>query len=244
MTSRGSSPDPIDELFTAVEQFFATTWDSISSGAPNLHDLPHTLHDQFNSLLDKVTNNHTLPLPSWNDIPAAPWSSATDPAPVITPPLPSSQSGLGSQFSDKITRHPYLAAALATTLTGATAYYINPTATVRTLSPLFAPLRPYIPISLLPTSSRPLRVIPSKGPSSAGATQVEIRKEALLVLGAQGVVADLALDLESRGFVVIATVSNPSDVDALEKRSRGWIKVLVLDPTEVSGGFEQSFDES
>lgn len=227
--SRESTSDSIDQLFTAVEHFFATSWDSLSSEAPNLHDLPSQLHDQLTSLFDKVTNNHTLPLPSWNDLPASPWSATEAVNVAAQAPPPPTHDSLLKELGNKVFRHPYLTVALATSLTGATAYYMNPSATKRLVSPLVVPLRPYVPLALLPKSSRPLRVLPTKATPGLN----EIRKEAVLVLGAHGIVADLALDLESRGFVVVATVRNPSEVDALEKRSRGWMKVLVLDPTEV-----------
>jgi hypothetical protein len=44
----------------------------------------------------------------------------------------------------------------------------------------------------------------------------------------------LAFEFSKRGFVILCTVSNPSDVDALEKKGRGWIKALVLEGGEIN----------
>lgn len=221
----GSSADSIDELFQQIEDFFAASWQALSAHTPNLHDLPLHAKEQWDDLLDKLTNNHTLPLPSL----PSPWSPANAGPTPVPPSPPTPEPSAAAQLVNKLARHPYWSAAIGCTVTGATAYYLYPTYTVNLVKPLVAPLKPYVPLALLPKSNRPLRVL-AKDAKSGG----EIRKEAVVVLGAEGVAAELALDLEARGFVVIATVRNPSDVDVLEKRSRGWMKVLVLDPTEVS----------
>lgn len=88
---------------------------------------------------------------------------------------------------------------------------------------------------ILPTSDRPKRLHASNSQANTSNSNTnEIRKEVALVLGAEGLGREIALDLEKRGFVVIATVKNASEVEILEKKSRGWMKALVLDPTEVS----------
>jgi nucleoside-diphosphate-sugar epimerase len=43
----------------------------------------------------------------------------------------------------------------------------------------------------------------------------------------------LVLGLEAQGYIVIASVSSPDAVEALEAKSRGYVRVLVLDPREV-----------
>ena len=45
----------------------------------------------------------------------------------------------------------------------------------------------------------------------------------------------LILDLERKGYIVIASVSTPEAVDVLESRSKGYVKALVLNPREVCG---------
>ena len=39
--------------------------------------------------------------------------------------------------------------------------------------------------------------------------------------------------LEKKGYVVIVSVSTPDAVDLLEKKSKGNVKALVLNPREV-----------
>jgi hypothetical protein len=43
----------------------------------------------------------------------------------------------------------------------------------------------------------------------------------------------LIQDLEKKGYIVIASVSTPEAVDVLESKSRGFVKALVLNPSEV-----------
>lgn len=216
-TGGTAGSDRLDDLFVQLEQTVSSLWDGLTGSSSNLHELPEKISQHVHDLFDKVSNQGTLPLPQWKDIPAA-WA----PEPSPPPPLPT--PSLAQQMMYKVQKHPFISAAILSGTVGGTAYYLAPQATIRILTPFAAPLKPYVPLILLPKSNRPLRVINDQG---------EIRKEAVLVLGAEGVAAELALDLENRGFIVIATVRDPSDVDTLEKRSRGWMKVLVLDPSEV-----------
>lgn len=43
----------------------------------------------------------------------------------------------------------------------------------------------------------------------------------------------LILDLERKGYIVIASVSTPEAIEGLESRSKGYVKALVLNPSEV-----------
>lgn len=68
-------------------------------------------------------------------------------------------------------------------------------------------------------------------PFSIGST----RSEAVLILGADpgSPGCALARDLTRRGFVVFVTVSEESDVPQLERDVGGWLKAIVLNPTDV-----------
>ena len=44
----------------------------------------------------------------------------------------------------------------------------------------------------------------------------------------------LVLDLEKKGYIVIASVSSLDAADALERKCHGYVRALVLDPSEVS----------
>lgn len=58
----------------------------------------------------------------------------------------------------------------------------------------------------------------------------------LVVLGGDTLVGpSLVHALEKRGYVVIASVATPQAVDQLEKKSKGNVKALVLNPKEVRG---------
>ena len=43
----------------------------------------------------------------------------------------------------------------------------------------------------------------------------------------------LIQDLEKKGYVVIASVSTPEAVEQIESKCHGYVRALVLDPTEV-----------
>lgn len=99
-----------------------------------------------------------------------------------------------------------------------------------TLRRLFAhpSVRSALPASILPRLPPPRR--PRKTSDCSG------RLEAVLVLGADPGTpgATIARDLARKGFVVLASVRRTSSVKGLEKDGRGWIKVLVLDPSEAN----------
>ncbi|KAF8590061.1 hypothetical protein K439DRAFT_1628271 [Ramaria rubella] len=59
------------------------------------------------------------------------------------------------------------------------------------------------------------------------------RREVVVVLGADHPVGShLVLGLEAQGYIVIASVATPEAVEALEIKSKGYVRVLVLDPRE------------
>ncbi|KAI5476196.1 short-chain dehydrogenase/reductase SDR family protein [Pseudohyphozyma bogoriensis] len=203
-----SADDFIASTIAMVEQ----TWEWVSSPSQNLHDLPANIHDSLNTLFEKITQGGTLA-----SLPEIPKFSAAPPPP---PPPPARSCFRPNKY------HLLVA---GTGVAGAVCY-LYPNTVKKTVlpvvTPLLRPLKGFVPVALLPATDRPLK--------TKGVHGEEICKEAVLVLGAEGVGAELALDFERRGFVVIATVSSPAEVDVLEKKSRGWMKVLVLDSTDSS----------
>lgn len=61
------------------------------------------------------------------------------------------------------------------------------------------------------------------------------RAEAVLVLGAEkgSLGWHIAMHLASQGFVVLATVADPVKARQLEFAGKGYVKALILDPTDV-----------
>lgn len=43
----------------------------------------------------------------------------------------------------------------------------------------------------------------------------------------------LISDLERKGYIVITSVSSPEAVDEIEAQGNGYVRALVLDPSEV-----------
>ncbi|GAA5987638.1 hypothetical protein JCM5350_001904 [Sporobolomyces pararoseus] len=225
--------DSINDLFDTLSQ----VWDSIvpAEGLPNLHQLPHQLHEALfapGGVFDKLTNGGTVPLPvpsSWLESVSSP--PTPPPSSIVSPPRSSLTPRWVQDVFTHLASHPYLyTLATLSATTGATCYY-----SPQTLKPLLSLI---LPASVLPVpKNRPMRLLPSTTSNGQryNGVAAEIRKEAVLVLGAdtfQG--REIAFDLEKRGWVVIATVSDPDQVDKLEREGRGWIKVLVLDPSESS----------
>ncbi|GAA5960592.1 hypothetical protein JCM8115_003237, partial [Rhodotorula mucilaginosa] len=229
----GSISDLIDEALAQAQ----AVWEAVvPADLGNLHDLPQHVAHSLDSLLDKLTNNGTLPVPNPRDwLPEQLQPAAPAPAPLPTPPAPLSSTALLSHLRAYLSRlashsreHPWIYASVAVGLSGGASYYWAPHATLRTLEPLS---NLFVPLAVLPDpKDRPHRLLPAQH-RVAG----EVRKEAVVVLGAESPHGrEIALDLERRGFVVVATVADPADVDSLERTSRGWLKVLVLDPKESS----------
>ena len=55
-----------------------------------------------------------------------------------------------------------------------------------------------------------------------------------MVLGADSPLGPALISgLEKEGYIVIASVSTPDAVDDIESIGRGYVRALVLDPTEV-----------
>ncbi|SGY77514.1 BQ5605_C005g03657 [Microbotryum silenes-dioicae] len=239
MSNTSASPDEdgLAQFLDQAEQAFASAWNALSTMSPQLNALPSEIHDSLHEIYNRLTNNGTLSvLPSsWTETPVA-WAydssppSAASTAPTVAAAPPASSSPIAF-----LGRHPYLVAFVVTSGGLGTAHYLYPAATSRVLRPVTSRL----PVDLASLSPRSLVKRAGGGPVRPARLlqhgHIEIRKEAVLVLGCDSpLFADLALDLEARGFVVIATVSNPNAVDALEKRSRGWLKVLVLDGNDAT----------
>ncbi|KAF8511118.1 hypothetical protein BU17DRAFT_97463 [Hysterangium stoloniferum] len=61
------------------------------------------------------------------------------------------------------------------------------------------------------------------------------RREVVVILGADHPAGtSLVLGLEAQGYIVIASVSTPEAVDVLEAKAKGYVRALVLDPSEPS----------
>ncbi|KAA1469414.1 hypothetical protein DENSPDRAFT_816337 [Dentipellis sp. KUC8613] len=60
----------------------------------------------------------------------------------------------------------------------------------------------------------------------------ERRKVVVLLGGDNPLALPLILDLENKGFIVIASVATPEAADELEQKCSGYVRALVLDPSE------------
>ncbi|GAA6005016.1 uncharacterized protein JCM10292_002599 [Rhodotorula paludigena] len=217
--------DSIQNLLDRTLEHAHAAWDSVvPASLANLHDLPAHVHRSLDDLVDRLTLRQGLPDPrDWLPDALAPQPPAA-PAPPTAPTTPAHSHSWLAAVGAHAAAHPLAYSLAALGLGTSASYCLAPVPTRRALERL-------VPLALLPDPKhRPLRLVPAQH-GVAG----EVRKEAVVVLGADSPHGtDLALDLERRGFVVVATVSDPAQVDVLEKLGRGWLKVLVLDPHESS----------
>jgi hypothetical protein len=57
---------------------------------------------------------------------------------------------------------------------------------------------------------------------------------AVVLGGDKPLALPLILDLEKKGYIVVASVSTSHAVDELESKTHGYVRGLVLDPVDVS----------
>ncbi|GBE81750.1 predicted protein [Sparassis crispa] len=73
----------------------------------------------------------------------------------------------------------------------------------------------------------------SRRTKAAVGTASTERRQVVVVLGGDHPSGlPLVLELERKGYIVIISVSTPERVDELERRSRGYVRALVLDPAD------------
>ncbi|PIL24462.1 hypothetical protein GSI_14216 [Ganoderma sinense ZZ0214-1] len=59
------------------------------------------------------------------------------------------------------------------------------------------------------------------------------RRQVIVVLGGDSPLGlPLVLDLEKKGYIVVTSVSTPESVDEIESKCHGYVRALVLDPSE------------
>ncbi|GJE96429.1 hypothetical protein PsYK624_126260 [Phanerochaete sordida] len=68
---------------------------------------------------------------------------------------------------------------------------------------------------------------------TSNAAQDGERRQVVVVLGGDTPLGlPLVLDLEKNGYIVITSVSTPEAVDEIEHKSQGYVRAIVLDPSE------------
>lgn len=226
--------EEIEELFDRIDRVLgemaSSTWDALNESGP-------ALADSVSSAYARLTQNGTLSL-SLPDFDAL-WAnsaSALDSlagqagltsAPPPPPPPPPEPTGVLVSVKRTVwsvagsaRRHPWITLIGCFSATTAASYFFCPAL----FSQLTKPARPYLPTKLLPPAL-------ARRPLKTG----DHRREAVLVLGADTPLGrEVALELSRKGFVVIATVRQPSSIDSLERTAGGFLKALVLDPSDSS----------
>ncbi|KAL4067736.1 hypothetical protein J3A83DRAFT_4254042 [Scleroderma citrinum] len=73
---------------------------------------------------------------------------------------------------------------------------------------------------------------PSRRRIKATATVPERRQVVVVLGGDHPLGLPLIMELESKGYIVVTSVSSPDSVGTIESKSHGFIRALVLDPNE------------
>ncbi|PFH54259.1 hypothetical protein AMATHDRAFT_53151 [Amanita thiersii Skay4041] len=128
------------------------------------------------------------------------------PPPPPPPPPPHSSTWLDKPF-DWVTRHPWKISGLVIGVVGTGLLFVGYS-------------RSY-------TSRRR-----GLGPSTTK-VQTHDRRQVVVVLGGDTLYAlPLIVALEKRGYIIIASVSTPEACTVLESKCQGYVRALVLDPSE------------
>ncbi|THG99826.1 hypothetical protein EW026_g2587 [Hermanssonia centrifuga] len=145
-------------------------------------------------------------MPSFPEMKKATLGAFEVPPPPPPPPVP---KGFMERSADWVGAHPWKTASIATGIVGA-GLLIG-----------YGGLR-YRGV----VKSKKLRAAASMGASTE-------RRQVVVVLGGDSPLGlPLILDLEKEGYIVITSVSTPEAVDDIEKRSHGYVRAIVLDPSE------------
>ncbi|KDQ18060.1 hypothetical protein BOTBODRAFT_52866 [Botryobasidium botryosum FD-172 SS1] len=99
----------------------------------------------------------------------------------------------------------------------------------------------YVVVNLKDGEGRRFRKIASKRRDKGVARVLgrnqdnSVKRDVVVILGADATPYGPAVvkSLEEQGHIVIASVSSPDAVYEIEKAGKGWVRALVLDPTEV-----------
>ncbi|KAH9483940.1 hypothetical protein JR316_0003418 [Psilocybe cubensis] len=189
----------------------------------NVEEYLASVEEYFHSSLTAVTHSlpdvHEVVNQLWIDIsrygPGMPgFPEVTIPSlgdfqvPPPPPPQPTVPSNWVSQSTDWIGRHPWKASGIVFGVVGAG---------------LLVGYRD----TLLRRQNQKAFHVAKKAQSSTE------RRQIVVVLGGDTPYAlPLIIDLEKKGYIVIASVSTPEAVDTLEASCQGYVKAHVLDPFE------------
>ncbi|EGG12959.1 uncharacterized protein MELLADRAFT_76385 [Melampsora larici-populina 98AG31] len=243
MSSNNSNDQSIWEILDALESKMIDSFHSTSDLLmPQIIETSNQLYTQIESI-SKQAYEKSIELGSKSDLLSNILSTSTNESPIIktnnpmmsNPDLQSQPSILNRIFKPKnliITAGVWFTSTLALRLlvsSDSFQHFLQDHPNLRSTLP-----------RILRTRRKKTSHIIRPRYSTGGKT----RLEAIIVLCADpGTIgSQLAIELASVGYIVIASVSDPVHVSSLERDGLGWIKALVLDPTrpELAPAFTRS----
>ena len=212
VSTKMASVEAIEEYLDAVEEYFFSSLSVVTNGLPNVHEAVNRLWVDISRYGPGMPAFPDVHVPTLGDFQVPP------PPPPVPEPVPSSCITRSLEWAGN---HPWKASGLVFGVLGAgfLAGYHNTSST--------RVGRRYNHKNI--STSEPKQVV---GKSLHPHTLLS--HHLLVILGADSPYAlPLILDLEQKGFIVIASVATVEGVETLEHQCKGYVKALVLDPHEV-----------
>ena len=207
-----ASVEAIEEYLDAVQEYFFSSLSVVTNGLPNVHEAVNRLWVDISRYGPGMPAFPDVHIPTLGDFQVPP------PPPPVPKPVPSSCITRSLEW---VGNHPWKASGLVLGVLGAgfLAGYHN-TASTRVG-------RRYNHKNV--STSERKQVVGKSLP-----LHTSLSHHLLVILGGDSPYAlPLILDLERKGFIVIASVATVEGVEALEHQCKGYVKALVLDPQEV-----------
>lgn len=210
------SVDNIEEYFAAVEEYLQSSLNVVTRSLPDVNEVVNQLW------VDIARYGPGMPGFSEVHVPAFADFQVSLPPP---PPPPIEQSSWTTQSADWIARHPWKTTGVVASLVGVGVLIRH--------RDIFTKRAKHLYSGKKAAQAAERRQIIGKY-CYIGHQCLYVLMDIAVVLGGDMPYAlPLIQDLERKGYIVLASVSTPEAVDALEARSHGYVKAHVLDPFEV-----------
>ncbi|KAG6844931.1 hypothetical protein H0H87_002415 [Tephrocybe sp. NHM501043] len=205
--------DKIEEYLQSLEEYFFSSLSAATTDFPNVHEAVNRLWIDISRYGPGMPSFPEMHLPALGDFQVPP------PPP---PPPPPAHLSLIHKSANFTKRHPWLVGSVVVGLVGTSLLAVYGT---------FHKKR-RINHRVKAQSNERRQVVGALTTVIRGA---ETDLQCIVVLGGDTPLAlPLILDLEAKGYIIIASVSTPDAVSSLEQQSHGYVRALVLDPHEAS----------
>lgn len=206
--------DNIEEYLAYVEEYFFYSVNAVTHSLPDVNEVVNQLWVDISRYGPGMPAFPDVHVPSLGDF-------QVPPPPPPPPPEPSSWVG---QTTDWVARHPWKTSGLVAGIVGAGLLVGYRDKVSRRAKHIYHRKKSQSPDSLQ---------IVGKWYYHIGRRCLILKNDTVILGGDTPYGLPLILDLEKKGYIVIASVSTPEAVEELEQQCHGYVKAHVLDPFEV-----------